>query len=392
VAALRLLLSVIAALFGIVLAVPIVVLALPFWAVACFTRTMAHYLEPSYVAWDQLLEFTPVIGWKPKAHLDVHYLTFVEDGVFHTVTDAQGWPGTASIAESDIVVFGDSYAFGYGVNVETSFFSECHRQARIKAIGAPAYNMVQEVLLLHQLSSHLSGKLVVWFIFTGNDLNDNLVPDMHRYRMPFVREHNGTGHWEFVTSHVSPAKWPYRSARFRDYGHLPILANLHSRTFLAQRAYSACGFLIEEGRDICNHAGARLLVMTIPDPDTLRQHSLQGLFSLSAEPRSFDPALPDKKIGEICANLGVSFVSGRDHLHARHYKTLDPHWNEQGHARVASLLSSLYHDYMVPGNQANKRTKISYEGPEGRGNKPSAGASSKLDEVARHFCPGSFAC
>jgi hypothetical protein len=81
------------------------------------------------------------------------------------VSDAQGWPGTASIAES--VVFGDSYSFGYGVNVEASFFSECHCQARIKAIGAPAYNMVQEVLLMHQLSSHLSGKLVVWFHFRG---------------------------------------------------------------------------------------------------------------------------------------------------------------------------------------------------------------------------------
>jgi hypothetical protein len=144
------------------------------------------------------------------------------------------------------------------------------------------------------------------------------------------------------------------------------------------------------GRDICNHAGARLLVMTIPDPDTLRQHSLQGLVSLSAEPHSFDPALPDKRIGDICANLGVSFVSVRDHLHARHYKTLDPHWNEQGHEQVASLLSSLFDDYMVPGNHAHNETKISYEGPEGLGDMPSAGAPGKLDEGARHFCPGSW--
>jgi hypothetical protein len=357
-AALRVLLSALAALFGMLLAVPIVVLALPFWAVAFFTRTLAHYLEPSYVAWHQLIEFAPVIGWKPKAHLNAYYLTAVEDGVFHTVTDAQGWPGTASIAESDIVVFGDSYAFGYGVDVEASFFAECHRRARIKAIGAPAYNMVQEVLLMQQLSSHLPGKLVVWFIFVGNDLHDNLVPDMYHYRMPYVRELNGTGHWEFVTSHVSPAKWPYLAARFRDHTHLGrINANLHSQTFLAQRAYSACEFLIEEGRDICSRAGARLLVMTIPDPSTLRQHSVQRLFSLSAEPHSFDPALPDKRIGEICANLGVSFVSGRDHLHARHYKTHDPHWNERGHKQVASLLSSLYDDHMVAGNQAPQGDK-----------------------------------
>ena len=117
------------------------------------------------------------------------------------------------------------------------------------------------------------------------------------------------------------------------------MANLHSQTFLAQRAYSACEFLIGEGRDICNRAGARLLVMTIPDPSTLRQRGLQHLFSLSADPHSFDPALPDKRIGESCANLGVPFVAGRNHLDARHYKTRDPHWNEKGHQQVASLLT-----------------------------------------------------
>lgn len=346
--ALRVLLSVTAALLGLLLAVPIAVAALPFWAVAFLTRAGAHYLEPSYVTWDQLVEFTPVVGWKPKAHLNAHYLTVCEDGVFHTVTDAQGWPGTASIAESDIVVFGDSYAFGYGVDVEASFFSERHRKARIKAIGAPAYNMVQELLIMQQLSSQLADKLVVWFIFVGNDLHDNLVPDMYQYRMPFVRQFNRTGHWELVTSHVSPAQWPYLSARFRDAAHRGrIMANLHSQTFFAQRAYSACQFLIEEGRNICNRARARLLVMTIPEPQTLRQDQLRYLFTLSAEPRSFDPALPDKRIGEICANLGVSFVSGRDHLDARHYKTFDPHWNEEGHEQVASLLSSLYDEHIV---------------------------------------------
>ena len=207
-ATLRVVLTAIAALFGMLLAVPVVVLALPFWAVAFLTRTMARHLEPSYVAWYQLIEFMPVIGWKPKANLNAHYLTVTEDSVCYIVTDAQGWSGTVSIAESDIVVFGDSYAFGYGVDVGASFFSDGLGKVRIKAIGAPAYNMVQEVLLMRQLSSNLSGKLVVWFIFVGNDLHDNLVPDMYHYRMPFVREVNGTGSWEFVTSHVSPVKWP----------------------------------------------------------------------------------------------------------------------------------------------------------------------------------------
>ena len=353
-AARRVLLAAIATLIAVLLAAPIVVLALPFWVVAWLTRTIARYLEPSYVSWDQLMEFTPVIGWKPKANLNAHYLTVAEDGVFHIVTDAQGWPGTASIPESDIVVFGDSYAFGYGVDVEASF-AECSGGVRIKAIGAPAYNMVQEVLLMHQLSAHLSGKLVVWFIFVGNDLHDNLTPNMYHYRMPFVREINGTGRWEIVTSHVSPVKWPYTSARFRDFTLWDrLLADIHSPTFLAQRAFSACEFLIGKGNDICRRAGARLFIMTIPDPLTLSQRGLRRMFSRGADPNSFDPDLPDKRIGEICSQLGIPFVAGRNHLQAQYYKTRDPHWNEKGHQRVAELLGTLCNDYVLSGSGTHK--------------------------------------
>lgn len=352
--ALRVLLAAIATLIGIPLALPIVVLALPFWAVAFLTRTIARYLEPSYVPWEQLVEFTPVIGWKAKANLNAHYVAILEDGVCHIVTDAQGWPGTASIAESDLVVFGDSYAFGFGVNAEASF-AECNRALRIKAIAAPAYNMVQEVLLMHEVSAQLSGKLVVWFIFVGNDLHDNLTPNMYHYRMPFVREVNGAGSWEIVTSHVSPVKWPYTSTRFRDYTLWDrLLGDIHSPSFLAQRAYSACEFLIGKGSDICNRAGARLLVMTIPDPLPLSEGGLQRLFAQGVDPKAFDPDLPDKRIGEICSTLGVPFVAGRSYLDASHYKTRDPHWNEKGHQQVASLLSTLYYDYGLRGNEVRK--------------------------------------
>ena len=353
-AACRVLLAAIATLIGIPLAVPIVVLALPFWAVAYLTRAVARHLEPSYVSWDQLLEFTPVIGWKPRAHLNAHYLTAAEDGVFHIVTDAQGWPGTASIPESDIVVFGDSYGFSYGVNVEDSF-PEYGGGGRIKAIGAPAYNMVQEVLLMDQLSPQLADKLVVWFIFVGNDLHDNLTPNMYHYRMPFVREVNGTGSWEIVTSHVSPVKWPYTSARFRDFTLWDrLVGDIHSPTFLAQRCYAACEFLIREGNKICMRAGARLVVMTIPDPLTLSRRRLRRMFARGVAPNLFDPELPDKRIGEICSRLGVSFVAGRKHLQAGHYKTHDPHWNEQGHQKVAELLGTLYDDYVLRGNGTHK--------------------------------------
>lgn len=334
----RALLAMVAALFGLLLAAPIIVLGLPFWAVAFLTHTIARLLEPRFVPWNELITFDPTIGWKPKANLNAYGIA---DDVFHLTTDSQGWRGQTSLAESEVMVFGDSYAFGYGVD-DKALFSEIDPYVRIKAVGAPGYNSVQELLLMRQLSSQLRDKLVVWFFYLGNDLYENLMPDMKGYRTPFVHQVNGARDWEIVTTHIKPTKWPYTS-RQRSYLH--ILAQLCTPAFLSQRVYMACEFLIKEGNKVCRQAGAQLVVVTIPDSSQLSQSSLELLASRSRDPKRFDPDFPDRQIGAICRKWSVPFVAAKEHLDIGDYKKRDAHWNEQGHQRISKLLSSLYHDY-----------------------------------------------
>jgi hypothetical protein len=326
-----------------ILAVPIVFLGLPFWVIAFLTRVFSRLFEPPYLSWQQLIEFTPTIGWKPKPNLNAFYLTAVEDGIFRIITDPDGWPGKATFGESEVVVFGDSFAFGYGVDTNKSFFSQPNGNIRIKAVGAPGYNMVQELLWMQRLSGQLRGKIVVWAIYYGNDLYENLRPNLEHYRMPFVRTINGSGSWEIVTSHVSPAEWASNSER--DY--YKNLAEICSPTFLAERAYSACEFLIGRGRDICNQAGAKLAVMTIPDITQISTRHMQRLTRLAPDPSSFDPDLPDTRIKEICSSFGVPFVSLKHHLDVGDHKERDVHWNERGHKRVAEVLYNLHQDYVL---------------------------------------------
>lgn len=340
--AIRAIIAVIAALFGMILAGPIVFLWLAFWGIAFLTNVFSRLFERPYLSWKQLVEFTPTIGWKPKPNLNAFYLTGVEDGVFNIITDPDGWPGNATLGESEVVVFGDSFAFGYGVDTKKSFFSQPNRNIRIKAVGAPGYNMVQELLWMQRLSAQLRGKIVVWAIYYGNDLYENLRPNLDHYRMPFVRTTNGTGSWEIVTSHVSPAEWPSNSER--DY--YKNLAEICSPTFLAERAYSACEFLIGRGRDICNQAGAKLIVMTIPDITQISTRHMERLARLAPDPGSFDPDVPDRKIKEICGNFGVPFVGLKHYLDVGDHKERDVHWNERGHKRVAEVLHGLYQEYV----------------------------------------------
>lgn len=351
-------------LFGVLFIVPVVVGGLPFWIVGFLTRRIharARLFSSRILPWQQLIEYEPTVGWKPKANLNAYAYA---DKVFHLTTDAQGWRGKTTLPESDMVVFGDSYAFGYGVS-DKSFFAELNPKVKIKTIGANGYNMVQALLWMRQLSAELAGKQVVWFIYFGNDLYENLTPNLDRYRMPFVRSVNNGESWEIVTSHVSPAKW--FSISKRDY--YAKLAQICSPTPLSQRACSACEFLIRQGREVCDRAGARLVVMTIPDIHQISQSHMQRLAMLAPDPKCFDPNLPDTRIREICSQLRVPFVALKDHLKREDHKGFDAHWNEMGHKCVAEVLYSVYLDHAQEKTRTEGRisTSVAVDQPIPRG-------------------------
>lgn len=341
----RVVLAIISTVFAMVMAVPIAVLGLPFWVVSSLARILDRVLQPKFVPWRDLIEFEPTVGWKPRVNLDTHYLARGGD-ICHIRTDAEGWPGQTILDECELVVIGDSFAFGYGVDTEASF-AEVNSNLRIKGIGAPGYNMVQELLLLRQLSSSLHDKVVVWFLCLENDLYDNLRPNKPNfYRTPFVRHLNGVGtyDWEIVTNHVCSTKWYYSSDQRKYY---PMLAELCTPGVYSKMAYSACNFLISEGKSVCRQAGAQLVIVTIPNKNQLSQPGVEFLISQLVDATDFDPDFPDKQIASICTNLGVPFLSAKDYLEMNDYKEHDTHWTEQGHRRVAKLLERLRHNFVL---------------------------------------------
>src|SRR5262245_8238951 len=108
----RAILAFVAALAGVILAALFLILASPFLLVATLTRALAAALEPAYLTRDQLIEFDSQFGWRPRPNLNTHHLMV---DLFHIRTDRDGWRGDATLEESEIVVFGDSFAAGYGV-------------------------------------------------------------------------------------------------------------------------------------------------------------------------------------------------------------------------------------------------------------------------------------
>jgi hypothetical protein len=327
---LQMVLGLSACAIGLLMTVPIIALSLPFWLVSALTRAFLKFFQPPIIRWPELFEFHPRLGWKAKPNYRAYCLE-ERDDVFEVATGADGWASSRTTGDSQVVVFGDSHAFGYGVDTRSAFFHVA--RVPIKAIGAPGYNMVQEVLLMEELGPSLRGKVVVWFVYYGNDLYDNLAPEMNGYRAPFVAQ-TADGVWRIETSHINPSKWSASLGRQgRQMTRIP--ENFFKKSFLGDRAFSACEFLICEGNKFCQQAGAELVVMTIPIPIMLEASpTLHG--------KRIDTDYPDQKIREICCKFDVDLICLKDLLHRSDYKPYDEHWSERGHRAVARAIDRIY--------------------------------------------------
>jgi SGNH hydrolase-like domain, acetyltransferase AlgX len=345
-ATVRLLLAAIGAAVGLIALLPVILLWCPFRLVGILVRGVATRLEPEVVPWTQIVERDEHVGWRPKGHVDAHLFA---DDVFHVTTDAEGWRGRATIEGSQVVVVGDSYAFGHGVDDE-DFFADLVVGPTVKAVGVHGYNMVQEYLWMCRLANRLRDKIVVWFVFLGNDLLDNLEPSVATRPSPYMRR-GRAGRWEVATDHLGAERWPYMPARYRSTNYERIL-KCYRDTPTAERAFSACEALIVQANAVCADVGVRLVVMTIPDPVVMTQAGRRSLAVYAGEHVEVDPAFPDRRIEDICRRQDVQFVAGREFLGPEHYLARDDHWNPAGHRRVAEMLAQVYRD------QATRRPEI----------------------------------
>jgi hypothetical protein len=143
-----------------------------------------------------------------------------------------------------------------------------------------------------------------------------------------------SGHgWEIFSKHLQPEKWPLHPRFDRN----KKISAVFGRNIASDRVYAACEYLIAQGQTVCRQAGASLAVLTIPWMIQFDELPWPGTTDTTLE-----PDLPDRKIGEICTKLGVEFLSGRHHFLRHHYIADEGHLNEEGHQRLAAILTDLY--------------------------------------------------
>lgn len=331
---LRVAISIAASTVATVAALPVLILSLPLLLVARATARLGRALEVETVAWHEAITYEPELGWRAKPGLDAHVRDFNGDP-FHVTTDPAGFRGPGALDDADIIVFGDSFAFGSGID-SRRFFANLPGDVAIKTVGAPGYNMVQSLLWMRRLAGSLDGKLVVWLVYPANDLDDNVLPAMGPYRIPFVRpDSNG---WAIEVDHIAEKSWPFSLPRRNVERYVDICTGREG----TERLFDACEWLISRAAETCTGAGARLIVVSVPDLSPLNTRAVESALETRADRDRFDATVPSERLREICKENAVSFFALSEVLEVSDYLERDVHWTERGHKRVREALVNLW--------------------------------------------------
>jgi len=258
-------------------------------------------------------------------------------------TNAWGLRGPEYDLDPDgihVVVLGDSYAFGWGVEEEDSFPRELERLLRerfgdlsltVINAGIPGYGLYQQIEMLRHIRRHVPLDVVISTFSLANDPVDELriaryTPDRLRDYVPAVRD---------PASFVS---WLSRSSR--------------TVSLLDQRTRSLQLFLANAGagaRDLaaasmtrlideCDEVGTPLLVVVVPQRNQILRGGVAGWFAgqltrkLRALPREIT-----RRYGVPLVELTASLASVQQRVDA--YLPNDAHWSPAGHEAVARAVA-----------------------------------------------------
>lgn len=336
----RLILSLIAFLLGIIFAIPAVLAMLPFWIVSAVLKII-RLSGPKISDWEDIIEYDSKLGWRAKSNVDVHMDI---DGIYRMTTGADGWRGGYDLKESDTLVIGDSFVFGQGAD-DRDHFANLTKRARVKPLGAPGYGLTHYLLLLQNLTSELKGKLVIWFVHTGNDYREAVRPSSYGYHFPFVFRNAETGAWQIRADHIREKKLPFHFEKGYNTS-MPELADLFSKNYFSDYGFGAFEYLVSEAKKHCARYGAKFAVVTLPVRWLIDGSYTQKIKRHASAPENFSVKYPDEQASLICKRLHIEFRATLDEFVREDFLPVDLHWSRRGHEKAAKIIDELYGDFL----------------------------------------------
>ena len=224
-------------------------------------------------------------------------------------------PGLEAERDAEVLVIGDSFTFGYGVNFEDSI-PACigelvEGDLRVVNAGQPAYGFQQYRLHLeHLLEIGFTPRGVLLTSFSGNDMYDALVDKDQPVRDGIIGNAGGAKGWIQRHSHLYRlAAKVYHSVWSKTDLFAHTTAELLRPDFWESprgvRAFAACEAELRATAALCREHEVELCVVLLP-PKAVVAHR-RAETSECQEP-GLDWGLPHEKFRTLLADVGVTCV------------------------------------------------------------------------------------
>jgi len=285
-----------------------------------------------------------------------------------TIND-RGFRGSAwrTDARRRVLMLGDSFTFGYGVEEHEAFPSLLQEalgppcSVAVFNAAVPGYGTLQEQALAQRLLAELQPQAVVLGFTVGSDVQDNLGQRIRPSDGYEVRD-------GYLVQKGTPqgAPLPFK-AWLQQRSHLYVLlqrarvrASIRHTQGSPRRmpcthflAEEPCGDMAEAWRitlgairgiaDQCGRMDARFVLLAIPHPVQVDDEMWQGeLARATGGAPGLERYAPQRKLAELCAAAGAGFIDPlpamRGHSARALYFRIDRHLTPAGHHFVAAAL------------------------------------------------------
>jgi hypothetical protein len=288
-------------------------------------------------------------------------------------TDSRGFRNLTALDRADIVLIGDSYIEGAYVSDEETVAVRLHELTNrgVANLGVSGYGTLQQLRVLEKYALSLEPRLVAWFFFEGNDLDDDQefenamayeqgvpaptapTPRSVRWREFLKRSFTMNAFVQaramsdrLVPNGIDSFGW------FRDRGgasHRFYFFDFYAtRTFgdYERERFETTKATFRQGAEIARQHGIRLVIFYIPIK--FRVYGDLCTFPAGSPCPRWRPWDLEARFAAFCLDAGIPFVSLTEPMHRAAaagevlYAPEDSHWNAAGHAFVAREVATYW--------------------------------------------------
>jgi hypothetical protein len=286
-------------------------------------------------------------------------------------TDGAGFRNRVDLNSADIALVGDSYIEGAYISDEETAAVRLQElvQRPVANLGVSGYGSLQELKIVERYALPLRPKMIAWFFFEGNDLDDDQIyenamayergvaappsPASRRWRgfenrsftvnvFEQVRQlcdrlvPNATDSFGWFRDRTGESRRLY----FYDFYATRVLGDYERERFETTKA------AFTHGNDISRRRGIPVVVFYIPMK--FRVYGDFCTFPAGSPCAEWQPWNLESRFARFCREAGIEFISLTEPMRRAAaegqllYAPEDSHWNAAGHAFVAQMVAAVW--------------------------------------------------